>query len=179
MGFFSKLIGGIGIGIASDMAVSFYLTNYYIFAVYTPIILIISSLLFIPRWAVTNVIASILVLIICLIVVISILRLLIRFMPKICGAIRRKIRGYHRDYGFWTQMVISSVKSSIIGEIPLLIILGVIQIAALILSLFILRKTVLKSVGEVGIFRLLIFPFTYSFDIIFRTNMSINLIGAF
>ena len=126
-----------------------------------------------------DIIAAVLILVISLIIAICFIRLLIFITPKIINVISRRRCGIYSYYSPTKQRFIGYAKAGILDNVPFLLIGTLIQLMTLILSLFIMRKTVLKSVEEAWILGMLLFPFCYSFAIIFRINLAVDLFGQF
>ncbi len=161
--------------------VSRSLRYYSLFVILSTSIFAIATLFFIMPFAVTQVIASILFLILSLSVVILLIAIPIVAYPYLSALPDKleQLNSLRISYGSYVDYGIHSAISKFKEHVPKLVILTVIQIGVLVLCLFIMRKTVLKSVEDVGILKLLIFPFTHSFDTIFRTGMSEALFGPF
>lgn len=155
-----------------SMAMRFFSRFVLLFCIF----IILSTVLFIIPFAVTHVIASVMVLVISLVATIAFIVLIIKAIPRI-------IELSTLWKGRYSNTIIYHGTSTAIDELadnlPGIIVRILIMAAVFAICLFIMRMTVLGSVEKTGFFKLLVFPFTLSFDTIFRTNMSEALFGPF
>lgn len=149
---------------------------FSIFTVMTCIFLILSTVLFIIPFSITQVIASIMVLAVTLTVVIALIVGIFKAIPHII-VLRELLRGRYDSSIIYHGT--SSVIDELIDNLPGIIVRILIMTGVFALSLFVMRKIVLGSVEDVSFFKLLVFPFTLSFDTIFGTDMSVAMMGQF
>lgn len=151
---------------------------YKLFVIVSCSAFVIGTLLFTIPFIVTRAMASILMLAICLAILILIVVTPFAAVPRLVWLLelrRQQKKSYNPIIGHGFLCASMEIRE----YIPFLILGTIIQVAVLVLCLFIMRKTVLGPIEDVGIFKLLLFPFTHSFDTIFRTHMSEALFGPF
>lgn len=177
MGFF-RTIGTIvsytaasAVGsMAASAVLDSILLNYLVLSIFEFGAFIVSTLLFIPGFAVTDVIASLIILILSLVILVLVLRVLLKILPL------RSSRSYGYHSGVF-ECAKSSAISEVISEIPMFVILIIIKACIFGLVYLLFRMTVIRGVEDIGLLKLIIYPTVLSFDTIFGTSFAQSLAG--
>ena len=159
---------------AASAVLDSILLNYMILSIFEFGAFIVSTLLFIPGFAVTDIIASLILLVLSLVILVIVLRICMKAISLLMR------RGPSRGYGYHSGIIgcaknaaISEVKS----EIPIFVILLIIKACIFALVYLLFRKTVIRGVEDIGLLKLIIYPTVLSFDTIFGTSFAQSLAG--